>query len=156
MAVCSVYTLHRGFKLAKEREVLENCACHRVRIAARAVTRTYDDALRPVGLRATQLSVLVAAAADDAISITSLAKNIGMDRSTLTRNLRPLESEGLIVVGLEGWRRSRGLQITKKGRSRLQEALPLWKKAQQRLLRKLGDRRWERIRSDLDHLIRAV
>jgi DNA-binding MarR family transcriptional regulator len=142
--------------LAKEREVLENCACHRVRIAARAVTRTYDDALRPVGLRATQLSVLVAAAADDAISITSLAKNIGMDRSTLTRNLRPLESEGLIVVGLEGWRRSRGLQITKKGRSRLQEALPLWKKAQQRLLRKLGDRRWERIRSDLDHLIRAV
>src|SRR5499427_8122117 len=111
--------------MVTEREILENCACHKVRTAARAVTRAYDEALRPVGLRATQLSVLVAATADDALSITSLAKYMGMDRSTLTRNLRPLESEGLIRVGVEGWRRSRALKITKKGRARLQEALPL-------------------------------
>ena len=88
------------------RALLQNCACHRVRTAARTVTRAYDETLRPVGLRATQLAVLVAAAADDALSITSLAKYMGMDRSTLTRNLRPLETEGLITVGLEGWRRS--------------------------------------------------
>src|SRR5262245_30100606 len=109
-----------------EREILSNCACHRVRTAARAVTRAYDVALRPVGLRATQLSVLVAAAADDALSITELAKLMGMDRSTLTRNLRPLEADGLLAIGLEGWRRSSTLTITKKGRSRLREALPLW------------------------------
>jgi DNA-binding MarR family transcriptional regulator len=120
------------------------------------VTRAYDDALRPVGLRATQLSVLVAAAADDALSITALAKLMGMDRSTLTRNLRPLEADGLISVGLEGWRRSRTLTITKKGRSRLREALPLWEKAQQTLRSKLGDRRWDLIRKDLDDLIRAA
>ena len=137
------------------RALLLNCACHRVRTAARTVTRAYDETLRPVELRATQLAVLVAAAADDALSITSLAKYMGMDRSTLTRNLRPLETEGLITVGLEGWRRSRALQITKKGRARLHEALPLWEKAQQMLRQKLGNRRWDRIRSDLDDLIRT-
>src|SRR5215831_1865518 len=104
--------------MISERDILANCACHRVRTAARAVTRAYDEALRPVGLRATQLSVLVAAAADDALSITALAKFMGMDRSTLTRNLRPLESDGLITVGVEGWRRSRALNITKKGQAR--------------------------------------
>ena len=139
-----------------EREVLESCACHRVRTAARVVTRAYDEALRPVGLRATQLSVLVAAAADDALSITALANLLGVDRSTLARNLRPLEAEGLIVIGLEGWRRSRALEITKKGRLRLREALPLWEKAQQTLRRKLGDRKWRLIRRDLDDLIRAA
>jgi len=142
--------------MLSEREVLENCACHKVRTAARAVTRAYDEALRPVGLRATQLAVLVATAADDALSITALAKVMGMDRSTLARNLRPLETEGLIAVGLEGWRRSRALKITKKGQSRLREALPLWGKAQRNLQRKLGDRRWSVIRADLDHLIRAA
>jgi DNA-binding MarR family transcriptional regulator len=139
-----------------EREILASCACHRVRIAARAVTRAYDEALRPVGLRATQLSVLVATAADEALSITALAKLLGMDRSTLTRNLRPLEAEGLIALGNEGWRRSRMLQITKKGRTRLREAVPLWEQAQQTLRGKLGERRWNVIRNDLDDLIRAA
>jgi DNA-binding MarR family transcriptional regulator len=137
-----------------ERDVIENCVCHRTRMAARAVTRLYDDALRSVGLRATQLAVLVAAGADDAVSITALAKFMGMDRSTLTRNLAPLEREGLIRVGNEGWRRSRTIEITKQGRSRLREALPLWQKAQERLRHKLG-RRWAVIRDDLDGLIRA-
>jgi DNA-binding MarR family transcriptional regulator len=127
-----------------------------VRTAARAVTRAYDEALRPVGLRATQLSVLVAVAADDALSITALAKLMGMDRSTLTRNLRPLETEGLIKVGNEGWRRSRMLEVTAKGRARLREAIPLWEKAQKALQRKLGDRSWDLIRKNLDDLIRAA
>ena len=123
-------------------------------MAARVVTRLYDDALRSVGLRATQLAVLVAAGADDVVSITALAKFMGMDRSTLTRNLAPLEREGLIRVGNEGWRRSRTVEITKHGRSRLREALPLWQKAQERLRQKLGGR-WGVIRDDLDGLIRA-
>src|SRR5215472_4654452 len=140
--------------LITEREILENCACHKVRTAARAVTRAYDEALRPVGLRATQLVILVAAGADDALSITALAKLMGMDRSTLTRNLAPLEREGLIRMGNEGWRRSRTVAITQKGRSRIREALPLWQKAQEQFRKKLG-RRWAAIRADLDDLIRA-
>jgi len=142
--------------MTNEREILATCACHRVRTAARAVTRAYDEALRPVGLRATQLSVLIAAAVDNALSITALANLMGMDRSTLTRNLRPLEAEGLITIGREGWRRSRTLEITKKGRSRLRDAMPLWEKAQRALRTKLGGRRWDVIRKDLDDLIRAA
>jgi DNA-binding MarR family transcriptional regulator len=142
--------------MVTEREVVERCACHKVRMAARAVTRLYDDTLRSSGLRATQLSVLVAVGIDEAMSITALAKFMGMDRSTLTRNLSPLEKEGLIRVGLEGWRRSRAVEMTKKGRSRLREALPLWEKAQQTLKRKLGDRKWDVIRGDLDDLIREA
>ena len=142
--------------MVTEREVVENCVCHRTRMAARAVTRLYDDTLRSAGLRATQLAVLVAVGGDNVVSITALAKFMGMDRSTLTRNLTPLERDGLIRVGNEGWRRSRTVEITKKGRSRLREALPLWEKAQETLRRKLGLRRWAVIRADLDDLIRAA
>jgi DNA-binding MarR family transcriptional regulator len=138
-----------------EREVVENCTCHRVRTAARAVTRAYDEALRPVGLRATQFAILVGTGVDGALSITSLAKFMGMDRSTLTRNLVPLTREGLLRVGNEGWRRTRTVEITKQGRTRLREAVPLWERAQERLRRKLGVRKWTEIRSALDDLIRV-
>ena len=141
--------------MTTEREILASCACHKVRTAARAVTRAYDDVLRPVGLRATQLTVLAAIAADESVSITAVAKLMGMDRTTLTRNLRPLEADGLIVVGNEGWRRSRTLEITKKGRTRLREALPLWEKAQKTLQANLSARGWHLIRKDLDDLISA-
>ena len=125
-------------------------------MAARAVTRLYDDTLRSVGLRATQLAVLAAVGGDAVVSITGLAKFMGMDRSPLTRNLAPLEREGLIRLGVEGWRRSRTVEITKKGRSRLGEALPLWETAQETLQRRLGTRRWADIRADLDDLIRGA
>ena len=122
-------------------------------MAARAVTRAYDSALRPVGLRATQVSMLVAIAIDGAISIAALASFLEMDRTTLTRNLRPLEKEGLISIGPEGWRRSRTLGITKIGKSRLREAFPLWERAQDALRQKLGDQAWVGVRQSLDSLI---
>jgi len=125
-------------------------------MASRAVTRFYDDMLRPTGLRATQLVVLVAVGGGEAVSITALAKLMGMDRSTLTRNLTPLERDGLIRVGNEGWRRSRTVEITKKGGARLREATSLWERAQETLRGKLGIRKWGTIRADLDDLIRAA
>jgi DNA-binding MarR family transcriptional regulator len=141
--------------MTTEREVIESCACHKVRMAARAVTRAYDEALRPVDLRATQLAVLVAVGAEGTMSITALADFLGMDRTTLTRNLKPLEKGGLVAVGNEGWRRSRALEITKKGRARLREALPLWQRAQESLSSKLGDD-WSGVRHSLDRLIEAA
>jgi DNA-binding MarR family transcriptional regulator len=95
-------------------------------MAARAVTRAYDAALRPVGLRATQFAVLVAVATKGALSITALVQAMGMDRSTLTRNLRPLAKDGLLAVGHEGWHRSRTVAITERGHARVREALPRW------------------------------
>ena len=139
-----------------EQEIIANCACLKARMAARAVTRAYDSILRPVGLRATQLSVLVAVAIDGATSIAALADFLGMDRTTLTRNLRPLQKQGLISVGPEGWRRSRNLEITKKGRSRLREALPLWERAQDILREKLGYQAWVDVRAGLNRLVETA
>jgi DNA-binding MarR family transcriptional regulator len=146
---CSAVTL-------SQREIVENCACHKVRMAARAVTRTYDDILRPTGLRATQFSVLVAIAVDGAMSIAALTEFLGMDRSTLTRNLQPLQKDGLVRIGAEGWRRSRTLEITDKGRQRVRAAMPLWEKAQKILMGKLGARNGPAVLDGLDHLIRAA
>jgi DNA-binding MarR family transcriptional regulator len=139
--------------MSPERKMISTCACHKIRMATRVVTRTYDDALRPIGLRATQVSLLAAIAAEGAMSITALAQLIGMDRSTLTRNLAPLESEGLLVLGNEGWRRTRELDITAKGRARLKDAMPLWEAAQRRLKHELGAERWDEVHDSLDHLI---
>jgi DNA-binding MarR family transcriptional regulator len=136
------------------RRMVETCACHRIRMAARAVTRAYDEALRPVGLRATQVSLLAAVAAEGALSISALAASAGMDRSTLTRNLAPLEAEGLLAVGDEGWRRSRTLRVTAKGRARLERAVPHWERAQKRLQKELGGESWAEVQTGLDHLIR--
>ena len=139
-----------------EREVVETCVCHKVRMAARAVTRAYDEALRPTGLRSTQFSVLVVVGMNGAISISAMAKFMGMDRTTLTRNLRPLYEEGLVAVGPEGWRRSRNLEITSKGRERLKKALPLWAQAQRTLRAGLGELRWQSVQRSLADLIRGT
>jgi len=141
--------------MTPERRMIETCACHRVRMASRALTRRYDEALRPCGLRATQVSLLAAVALEGALSIAALARTVGMDRSTLTRNLAPLEAEGLLALGGEGWRRSRTLALTAKGRARLKRALPLWEKAQRALQRELG-RRWDGVQRSLDHVIRTA
>src|SRR5215471_10568475 len=120
-------------KLLSEQEILSTCACHKTRMAMRSVTRAYDEALRPIGLRATQLLLLVAIAAEGTMSITALANTLGMDRTTLTRNVGPLEREGLIERGGEGWRRSRALKVTRAGRALMSKAVPLWEEAQRNL-----------------------
>ena len=142
--------------MTTERDVVERCVCHKVRMAARAVTRAYDAALRPVGLRATQFAVLVAVATEGALSITALAQAMGMDRSTLTRNLRPLAKDGLLAVGHEGWHRSRTVAITERGHARVREALPRWVQAQARLQRQLGEPQWTRVHQSLEALGQMV
>jgi len=135
-----------------EQNIVANCLCQKVRAAARSVTSAYDEALRPAQLRASQLAVLAAVAGEGSLSISALAQQLSMDRTTLSRNLGPLRRAGLIHVGSEGWRRSRNLEITKKGRSRLEQAIPFWRKAQEALRDKLGNRTWENVREGLNSL----
>lgn len=141
--------------MTPEENIVANCLCQKVRAAARSVTSVYDDALRPAQLRASQLAVLAAVAGAGSVSITALAHQLFMDRTTLSRNLGPLRRAGLIHVGTEGWRRSRTLEITKKGRSRLEQAIPFWQKAQESLRDKLRNRTWENVREDLMSLMDA-
>src|SRR5512147_2316199 len=95
--------------------LLDTCMCHKTRMAARAITRAYDDALRSTGLRATQISVLAAVGARGALSIKSLADSLEMERTTLTRNLRPLEERGYVLLAPERRHRSRMLTLSKAG-----------------------------------------
>ncbi len=125
-------------------------------MAARVVTRAYDEALRPTGLRATQISVLAAVAARGALSIQSLADSLEMERTTLKRNLGPLEERGYVALAPEARHRSRVVSLTAAGEAALLDALPLWEEAQRRARRGIGDKSWSAVQSAFSHLIREV
>jgi len=129
--------------------LIDACACARLRNAARAMTRAYDDALRPAGLTAAQLATLAAIDVDHSPSIAELSKRLGMDRTTLSRNLKPLESAKWIRLGDEGWRRSKTVHVTSEGRQRLSRAAALWESAQSRFLKQFGKSEWKRLETDL-------
>jgi DNA-binding MarR family transcriptional regulator len=131
----------RNKRIVTEQDAAISCACQKVRMAARAVTRAYDRALRPCGLRSTQFTILVAASVAGGIPLHQLAKILGLERTTLTRNLVAIEREGLIeVVSVDG--RTRNVLLLPVGAARLQEALLLWDRAQQTLRNKLGEKAW--------------
>ena len=125
------------------------CACRKMRQASRKITRMYDEMLRPAGIKATQFNVLAIVALEDEATLTELAETLGMDRTTLSRNLRPLERDGLVEVSAEGYRRARSANITNKGVAVMEKALPLWRSAQKSLKRRLGDDIWDRIQNEL-------
>jgi len=133
-----------------------NCSCFALRKAARAVTQMYDQALRPSGLRATQLPLLIAAERAGTLGIGELAEQLVMDRTTLTRNLKPLLDRGLLesVAGTD--RRRRPIAITAKGRAALAQALPYWREAQARMTGRLGRARWGRLIGDLRDTVDLV
>jgi DNA-binding MarR family transcriptional regulator len=138
------------------RTLLDTCLCHNVRMASRVVSRAYDEALRPTGLRATQIAVLAAVGARGALSIKSLADSLEMERTTLTRNLKPLEEQALVSISPEGRHRSRTLTLTTAGKAALLKALPLWEKAQQSSMHQLGEQRWPVVRKAFADLIHKM
>jgi DNA-binding MarR family transcriptional regulator len=132
------------------------CVCFNLRKAARAVTQLYEAALRPTGLRATQLGILGAIMAFGPVTITQLAEGLVTDRTTLTRNLRLLQRKGLITEEPGPDRRQHRLVLTKKGRDVLDQVYPLWKAIQGKLTKRLGDTRVERLLADLDAVVDTV
>ncbi len=125
------------------------CTCFALRRASRLVTQVYDDALRPAGIRSTQLSLLLAARVFEPIPVSRLARIMATDRTTISRNLRPLEADGLIRVSEGEDRRVREVTLTRKGQRTVAQALPLWERAQRRMREELGDQRLQRLLSDL-------
>lgn len=126
------------------------CACFGLRKASRAVTQYYDAALRPSGLRATQFSVLAVLADGEPMTVHGLAERLVTDRTTLTRNLKPLEREGLLTVTRGADKRSRRIVISDKGVDVLKTALPLWQKAQDTIVSGIGDGRFLGLLTELD------
>ena len=131
-------------------EPAQGCICFNIRKSARAITQLYEEALRPTGLRATQFTLLVATRVMGTATISGLAKGLVMDRTTLTRNMKPLEKQGFIRImpGKED-RREREVTLTLAGQEILSEALPLWKSVQQSVVKLLGQNRATRLLKDL-------
>jgi DNA-binding MarR family transcriptional regulator len=133
-----------------------DCACFNLRKAARVTTQFYDKALRPTGLRITQFSLLIATMMLESVTVTRLAEIGVMDRTTLTRNLKPLERKGLIKVAPGDDQRTRVVTLTTRGQEVLAKALPLWEKAQARVIKELGQERWKSLQADLGEVVSLV
>ena len=114
------------------------CLCGNARMAARALTSIYDEALQPSGLRATQLAVLWAVVALTGSTVKSLARTIAMDATTLTRNLRLLQRDQLIEATEGADRREREIRASARGRRAFAKAMPLWEAAQKKVERSAG------------------
>jgi DNA-binding MarR family transcriptional regulator len=121
---------------------MSGCLCFNVRRAARALTQHYDAALRPYELRVTQLPILVATSASDAVLMAPLAGKLGMDRTTLLRNVRPLVRRGLVEVGPSADSRRTEIRATDAGRALLARAYGPWRRAQIEALKFLEDPKW--------------
>jgi DNA-binding MarR family transcriptional regulator len=130
------------------------CACLKLRKASRFITSLYDEYLRPVGLRATQLSVLMALEQAGSVTITSLSEILLMDRTTLPRDLKPLERVGWVSITEGEDRRKRFIALTPDGRDLLNRALPLWEQAQIRVRDYMGDDSYKSLLVQLSDIVK--
>lgn len=116
------------------------CSCFYLRRAARLVTRQYAETMKSTGLKSGQFSILATLSHRGTQTITDLADRMGLERTSLSRTLRPLEKDGLVSISEEGEKRRRFVELTKQGRATYKKALPLWNEAQSQYKKQLGAR----------------
>ena len=133
-----------------------HCACMNLRKAARQIAQFYDRHLQPTGLRNTQFTLLVTLRNQGPIAVSRLAAHMGTDRTTLTRNLKRLETEGLIRSRSDADARVRMLALTRAGAEAIDAAQPYWEAAQAAFLDRFGDARWDALRGELTDVNAAV
>jgi len=121
-------------------EKTQGCLNFQLRRTSRLLGRYYDDALRPLGLRGTQFNLLAVLAQTGPIAITAFADLVGMERSAVARNLKPIERRKLVTVTPGKDKRTRTVTLAPAGRRKLEEALPEWDQAQTQLIRKMPNR----------------
>lgn len=114
------------------------CVCSNVRRASRAITKFYDAAMDPSGLKITQFAMLRNISMSGALNASELAQILRLDRTTLVRNLKSLQEQRLIENAASEDSRTRPLTVTPKGRKTLESALPYWEEAQAAISSKLG------------------
>jgi DNA-binding MarR family transcriptional regulator len=120
------------------------------------VTQLYDDALRPLGLRATQFTLLFTLGTKGELRQADLGDALSIDSTTLTRNLALLRRRGWIRSQSGSDRRERHWRLAPAGRSLLDQARPAWSRAQGRLRRALGATHWNELQSTLDRVVHAT
>jgi DNA-binding MarR family transcriptional regulator len=129
------------------------CVCFHLRRSARTVTQFYEHTLAPSGLRATQFTLMTVVRRTGGLPFSSLADVLGMDRTTLTRNLRPLEREGLVKIESGSDRRVRLVRLTRRGERKQAEVEPLWAKAHARITEGIGEKTWSALQKELSRTI---
>ncbi len=115
-----------------------SCLATRVRQLSRIITRVYDDAMRPLGITASQYTLLAQLASRDGITAVEIGHELDIEKSTLSRNLKRLLALGHIVMDPPAGRRGRGLHLTPKGQTVLKDAFPIWQGAQTRTTSMMG------------------
>ncbi len=128
------------------------CLATRVRQLSRIITRLYHDAMRPLGITASQYTLLAQLASRDGITAVEIGHELDIEKSTLSRNLKRLLALGMIIMDPPAGRRGRGLHLTPKGQVVLKDAYPVWQAAQARSVAVMG----VETRAKLDDLLRLA
>ena len=121
------------------------CMCGNFRRTSRALTQLYEEAIRPLGLRASQLTILQALSRAGEVSQGQLGEMLAMDSTSLTRTLAIMRRQGWITERRGEDRRERWLRMSKGGEAQLRRVLPVWEKVQRRLRGQLGEQAWNNL-----------
>jgi DNA-binding MarR family transcriptional regulator len=132
------------------------CLCANLRRAARALTQVYEEALRPVGLRGPQFTILQTLSLAGEITQGRMAQILAMDSTTLTRTLAIMERQGWISRREGMDRREWRIQLSKAGKAKFERALPRWEEAQTLVRKKLGEQRWSEAMKFTNDITRAI
>jgi DNA-binding MarR family transcriptional regulator len=124
---------------AKIDQVASECVAGRLRMLNRVITNIYDDALRPLDLKVSQMSILVATAKLGTARPTEICEHLHLDVSTLSRNVERMKARGWLEVVPDEDGRSQPFRLTPQGRKLLEKAIPAWSEAQQQVKNVLGD-----------------
>ncbi len=130
--------------------VRDSCLCLHTQRAARAIARRFDEALRPLGIRSGQFSILMSLNRPSPPTLGDVSRLLAMDRTTLTASLKPLARDGLVAIRPDDTdRRARRLTLTDDGLTLLARAVPIWTATHEAVERDLGGNA-DRLRADLN------
>jgi DNA-binding MarR family transcriptional regulator len=135
---------------------MENCVCFNLRWVSRAFSQFFVSELNQHGLLPTQTPILALLAVKPEASMAEVSDWLAMDRTTLVRNLLPLERDGLVKVSGKGRGNKVSLTLTAKGRLALRKFLPDWRATQRKIINTLGKERWAEILRDLERAALAL
>lgn len=130
-----------------------DCMCYEFRKTARVVINFYDDALKSAELKSNQFLILVAVGFMKSTNFKTLAEFLGIDQSTLARNLVTVEKQNFVAVKPGKNRREKIITLSRKGKQKLVSTFPLWQKAQANLVEGIGADRWHKMKAEMAELV---
>jgi DNA-binding MarR family transcriptional regulator len=125
------------------------CVSYNLRKASRIISKLYARDMRAAPVRGPQFSLMMMIAREGSAAISELSREIGADRTTMTRNLEHLVKKGFIRIVQGKDMRTKAVEVTAKGSAALERSIKYWQKAQARTVKALGQDRWNRMQNDL-------